>query len=221
MSVILDLILALILTICVFIGYKRGLVHALSKFISYLISFTLANKLYFLLAKMIIRLPFLEGMLAGEPFAESMTFLDRVSYTFDTIKATFTVYGDEATVTAAKAACDHAVAILIASVLAFIASFIIALLLMKLLLLVLDGLIQKIPVIKQINGVLGGLFGLLNGFFWTWFITNAFVRFLLPTLTEKFPSVFVMEIADSLIVQLCTKINPITYLIWLINFIFH
>ncbi len=221
MSVILDLILALILAVCAFIGYKRGLVHTFSRFISYLISFTLANKLYFLLAKVIIRLPFLEEMLAEEPFADSMTFLDRIGTAFDTIKETFTVYGDETAAMAAKVTCDHAVAVLIASLLAFIASFIIAALLMKLLLFALDGLIHKIPVIKQINGTLGGLFGLLNGFFWTWFITNAFVRFLLPTLTEKFPSVFVMEIADSLIVQLCTKINPITYLIWFINFIFH
>ena len=38
---------------------------------------------------------------------------------------------------------------------------------------------------------------------------------------EKWPSVFVAEIAESVIVQLCTKINPITYLIYFINFIFH
>ncbi len=221
MSVLFDVILALILAICVFIGYKRGLVHTLSKFLSYIISFTLANKFYVLLAKVFIRLPFLESMLSGEPFAESMTFLDRFTLCFDEIKENMVIFGNDTVMANAKLIVDNAVSIIIASTLAAILTFVIAMLLLKLILWLLDGLITKIPVLKQVNGALGGLFGLLNGFFWTWLVTNAFVRFLLPTLMEKFPNVFVTEIADSFIVQLCTKINPITYLIALINFIFH
>ncbi len=221
MSIVLDLILALILAICAFIGYKKGLVHALSKFISYLVSFTLANKLYFLLGKLFIKLPFLEKMAGEEPFAESMTFLDRVKDSFTTIKENFAIFGSDSVMAHAKEICDHATAVIIASTLAFAASFVIILLLMKLLLFVFDEMIQNIPVVGQVNGVLGGIFGLLNGFFWTWLVANTFVQYLLPSLNEKFPNVFVMEFAESVIVQFCTKINPITYLIWLINFIFH
>ncbi|MBQ8419817.1 MAG: CvpA family protein [Clostridia bacterium] len=221
MSVLFDIILALILAICVFIGYKRGLVHTLSKFLSYIISFTLANKFYVLLAKVFIRLPFLEAMLSEEPFTESMTFLDRFNLCFDEIKENIVIFGNDTVMANAKLIVDNAVSVMIASTMAAILTFVIAVLLLKLVLWLLDGLITKIPVLKQVNGALGGLFGLLNGFFWTWLVTNAFVQFLLPTLMEKFPNVFVTEIADSFIVQLCTKINPITYLIALINFIFH
>lgn len=221
MSVLFDIILALILALCVFIGYKRGLVHTLSKFLSYIISFTLANKFYVLLARVLIRLPFLEAMLSEEPFTESMTFLDRFSFCFDEIKENIVILGNDTAMANAKLIVDNAVSVMIASAMAAILTFIVAVLLLKLVLWLLDGLITKIPVLKQVNGALGGLFGLLNGFFWTWLVTNAFVRFLLPTLMEKFPNVFVTEIADSFIVQLCTKINPITYLIALINFIFH
>ena len=221
MSVLFDVILALILAICVFIGYKRGLVHTLSKFLSYIISFTLANKFYVLLAKVFIRLPFLEAMLSEEPFTESMTFLDRFNLCFDEIKENIVIFGNDTVMANAKLIVDNAVSVMIASTMAAILTFVIAVLLLKLVLWLLDGLITKIPVLKQVNGALGGLFGLLNGFFWTWLVTNAFVQFLLPTLMEKFPNVFVTEIADSFIVQLCTKINPITYLIAQINFIFH
>ncbi len=221
MSVLFDIILALILAICVFIGYKRGLVHTLSKFLSYIISFTLANKFYVLLARVFIRLPFLEAMLSEEPFTESMTFLDRFNLCFDEIKENIVIFGNDTVMANAKLIVDNAVSVMIASTMAAILTFVIAVLLLKLVLWLLDGLITKIPVLKQVNGALGGLFGLLNGFFWTWLVTNAFVQFLLPTLMEKFPNVFVTEIADSFIVQLCTKINPITYLIALINFIFH
>ena len=221
MSVLFDIILALILAICVFIGYKRGLVHTLSKFLSYIISFTLANKFYVLLARVFIRLPFLEAMLSEEPFTESMTFLDRFNLCFDEIKENIVIFGNDTVMANAKLIVDNAVSVMIASTMAAILTFVIAVLLLKLVLWLLDGLITKIPVLKQVNGALGGLFGLLNGFFWTWLVTNAFVQFLLPTLMEKFPNVFVTEIADSFIVQLCTKINPISYLIALINFIFH
>jgi uncharacterized protein YacL len=160
-------------------------------------------------------------MLSEEPFTESMTFLDRFSLCFDEIKENIVILGNDTAMANAKLIVDNAVSVMIASAMAAILTFIVAVLLLKLVLWLLDGLITKIPVLKQVNGALGGLFGLLNGFFWTWLVTNAFVRFLLPTLMEKFPNVFVTEIADSFIVQLCTKINPITYLIALINFIFH
>ncbi len=220
MAILIDVLLLLILVICAFIGYKHGLVRTLSKFLSYIIAFTLANKFYYLLASLIARIPLFEEMISGEPYAESMTFMDRISYSVELIREN-AIFGSKESMEAAKVIVDEAVAVIITSALAVIVSFFASLLLLNLLFFILEGVMAKIPVVKQINGVLGGVFGLLNGFFWTWVVTNTFVRFLLPTLVEKFPSVFVSEIADSLVVQFCTTINPITYLIWLINFIFH
>ncbi len=221
MSVLIDVILALILAICAFIGYKHGLIRALSRFISYLIAFTVANKFYTLFAGLLLKLPFLESMLQEEPFTVSMTFLDRFTMLVDTIKENLLVFGSQSEMETASLATDHAVSVLIASTAAFLLTFVLAVLLMKLVIFLLDGIISKTPVLGQVNGIFGGIFGLFNGFFWTWLITSTFVRFLLPTLTEKFPSVFTSAIGSSIIVQICTKINPITYVIWLINFIFH
>jgi uncharacterized membrane protein required for colicin V production len=50
MSVLLDIILAFILAVCTFIGYKHGLIRTLSKFISYIVAFTLANNFYVVVA---------------------------------------------------------------------------------------------------------------------------------------------------------------------------
>ncbi len=222
MSVLFDVLLALILAVCAFIGYKHGLVRALSKFLSYLIAFTLANKFYYLLADLFARISLFEEMLAGStPYAEKMTFLDRLSFSFDLIKENAVVIGAGDAADAARGVLDGAVAVIITSTVAFVISLVIALLLLKLLFLILNGMLSRIPVLKQINGLFGGIFGLCNGFFWTWMVTNAFVRFLLPTLTEKWPTVFVAEITESVIVQLCMRVNPITYLIQLINFVFH
>ena len=221
MSFLLDFILVFILALCTFIGYKQGLVRALSKFISYLISFALANNFYYLLGLLLVKIPVFQNMLYGEPFAERLTFLDQLDLCFEQIKGNLLVLGDAETMALAKAILDNAVAIMISSFIAFILTFILASLLMKLILFLLNKLIVKLPVLKQVNGVLGGLVGLFNGFFWTWAVTNLFVSFLLPSLAEKWPTVFVSGISESIIVQLCTKINPITYLIYFINFLFH
>lgn len=221
MSILFDIILALILATCVFIGYKHGLIRTLSKFISYMIAFTLANKFYFLLGKLIILVPALDNMLYQEPFTDSLTFLDRQGVLLEEIKAYISVFGNAEALDAAKQSLDQAVAVMIASIISFVLTFIIAAFLVKIILWLLNGLIDRIFILRQINGIFGGIFGLFNGFFWTWVVTNAFVQFLLPTLIEKWPNVFFTEIADSFVVQLCTTINPITYLITFINFIFH
>ncbi len=221
MSVLIDCILALILALCAFVGYKKGFVDALSKLISYLIAFTLANKLYLFAAKWIAELPMLRDMLTEDPFSEKLTFLDSFNLHFETIRENLFFVGGQAETEAAKALTDHAAAALIASTLGFLATFIVALLLLKLILMLLNSVITHIVVLKQVNGILGAIVGLLNGFFWTWVVTNVFMKFLLPMLTERFPGVFVAEIAESVIIQLCTRINPITYIIWFINFIFH
>ncbi|MBQ3489545.1 MAG: CvpA family protein, partial [Clostridia bacterium] len=118
-----------------------------------------------------------------------------------------------------KAVLGNCLAEILATLISFAVVFIITLILIKLIFFALDFLIKKIPVVKQANGVLGAVAGLLNGFIWTWAVSNIFVKFVLPLLNYFEPNIFIMEIADSYIINLCTKINPITYLFWLINLI--
>ena len=69
------------------------------------------------------------------------------------------------------------------------------------------------------NGILGAVMGFLNGSIWTWAIANLFVKAFLPSLNRINPDIFSMEIAESFIVTLCTKINPVTYILQFISWI--
>jgi uncharacterized protein YacL len=103
-------------------------------------------------------------------------------------------------------------------IISFVLVFVVALLLLKLVFRLLDSVIKKLPLIKQCNGLLGAIIGFLNGSVWTWAIANIFVA-LLPVLNTWNPNLFSMEIADSFIIMLCTKINPITYIFRFINWL--
>ena len=120
-----------------------------------------------------------------------------------------------------EAILNNYIAELLASIIGFVVVFLVTVLILKLLLWILDMIVSRTPVIRQANGLLGCLIGLLNGFFWTWMISNVFVNFALPFLSDRWPTVFVSEMADSFVVGLRTKINPITYLFMLINLIFN
>ncbi len=218
MALIIDIVLLLILALCVYFGWKNGFVKTMSKFLTYTISFALANALNKFVAPYIKKLPFLSNMItenAAFPEIEAeATFLDKLKILFAFWKEDVIANGNAE---ASKALFKNCFAEMLATVIAFIAIFIVALLLIKLIFFVLDKFIQKIPIVNKLNGVLGAVSGLLNGFIWTWLASNIFINFLLPVLNYFNPDIFIMEIANSYILTLCTKINPITYLFWLIN----
>ena len=220
MALIVDIILVTVLLCCVYAGWKNGFIKALGGFFSYVLSFALANVLDDLFVPLVRKIPILSRMItegAEMPdFTGSMTFLDKMKVLLRFLSEDLMADGEaEATQIAMK----NCLAEILVAIIAFIAVFAIVLILIKLLLWALDFLIRKIPVISQANGVLGAAVGLFNGFIWTWAISNIFVKFLLPVLNHFEPEFFIMEIADSYIINLCTKINPITYLFQLINMI--
>ncbi|MBE6665811.1 MAG: CvpA family protein [Ruminococcaceae bacterium] len=218
MALIIDVILVLILLCCAYSGWKSGFIKTLSGFLSYVLSFALANAFDDLFVPFVRKIPFLSNMITeGAVFPEvpgDATFLDKMQVFLRFLTEDVIADGNA---DAAQAVLKNCLAEILISCFAFIAVFLISWILLKLLLFALDFLIKKIPVIKQANGVLGALAGLLNGFIWTWAISNIFVKFLLPVLNHFEPNFFIMEIADSYIIHLCTKINPITYLFQLIN----
>lgn len=222
MALLIDIVLVFVLALCAYIGWVRGFVKTLSGFLTYVCSFSIANATYRFLAAYTIKLPFLHNMLSDAEmpvFSEKATFLDKLREIFSFAKETALASGAEAAVDATKAVLNHCLAELLAAVIAFVAIFIVSIIVLKLLLWAVDTFVTKFPVIRQANGLLGGVVGLLNGFIWTWAISNVFVRFLLPILNHAWPDIFIYEIADSFVVDLCTKINPITYLFELINLI--
>ncbi len=222
MSVLFDIILIIILAVCAVIGWKKGFIRALRGFVTYIVSFAVANTLYRVVAKSVIKLPFLQKMITDVEMPElpaNATFLDKMSEIVRYISGKASFYNMDETSETIKAILNNYIAELIACVVGFIVIFIVMVLVLKLLLWILDMVVSKTPVIRQANGLLGCIIGLFTGLFWTWIVSNVFVNFALPILNDKWPTVFVSEIADSFIVNLCTKINPITYLFMLINLI--
>lgn len=220
MAVIIDIILVVILLYCAYSGWKSGFIKTLSGFLTYVLSFAIANSLDDRFVPVIRRIPLFGNMITeGAVFPEvsgNATFLDKMQVLVRFL--TEDVIADGNT-DATQAALKNCLAEILISGVAFVAVFLISLILLKLIFFALDFLIKKIPVVKQANGVLGALAGLLNGFIWTWAISNVFVKFLLPVLNHLKPDFFIMEIAESNIIHLCTEINPITYLFQLINMI--
>ncbi len=222
MALLLDIVLISILALCVFVGWKKGFIRSLSGFVIYIISFALSNSLYRLISVYFIKIPLLQNMITDVEMpvlTENATFLDKIKEIFDFIKESTTIDNAEGTVERIQAILNNYIADILASALAFIVIFIASVFILKLLFWVFDTFITKLPVIKQANGFLGGVIGLFTGLIWTWALSNIFIQFFLPFLNQKWPAIFVMEIADSFVVNLCTKINPITYLFALINLI--
>ena len=70
-----------------------------------------------------------------------------------------------------------------------------------------------------ILSVLGFLFGLMCGSFWTWLLANIFVRAALPLLCAKFPETFSETLAKGAVMTFFLKINPVSlvlnFLTWI------
>lgn len=220
MAIIVDIVLVAVLALCVFFGWKKGFIHAISKFLTYILSFVLANIGWKYLAVYIGRLPFIKNLVTegveGPVFEEGASFVNKLKTMFSFLSSDVVQNGNAENTTAVV---NNYLAETLTMIISFAIVFIAALILLKLLFRLLDTIIKKIPVIKQINGTLGAVIGLLNGFIWTWAIANLFVKAFLPSLNQLNPTIFSMDIANSFIVTLCTKINPITYILQFISWI--
>ena len=218
MALVVDLVLVAILALCVFLGWKNGFIKALSGFLSYILAFAISNICWKFVAVHVRKLPFLQNMITegvdAPVFSENATFLDKLQTLFSFFTGDMIQNGNaEAT----KAVLMNYLAEALTMIISFGAIFLVSMLILKLAFRFLNAIVNKIPGLKQINGILGSIVGVLNGFFWTWAISNIFVKTLLPALNHFKPEIFTMEMAESFIVTLCTKINPITYILQLIN----
>ena len=219
MAFIVDIILVAVLALCIFLGWKKGFVKAVSGFLTYILSFAIANFCWRWISGLIGMLPFIKNMVTegveGPVIEEGATF-------FDKLQTALTFFGSDVAqdgnVETTTAVLKNYLADTLTMIISFIVIFIIAVILLKLVFKLLDSVIKKIPLVKQCNGLLGAIIGFLNGSIWTWAIANIFVAFL-PVLNTANPGLFPMEVADSFIITLCTKINPITYIFQFINWL--
>ena len=220
MAFVVDIALIAVLALCVFFGWKNGFIKTVGKFLTYILAFVFANLLWKFVAPFVGKLPFIQNLITegveGPTFEEGAAFMDKLKTMFTYFTGDMIENGNAENTAAVM---NNYLAETLTMIISFALVFIVSMLLLKLVFHLLNSIISKIPVVKQVNGILGAVVGFLNGSIWTWAITNLFVKAFLPTLNRINPSVFSMEIADSFIVTLCTKINPITYIFQFISWL--
>lgn len=213
-------VMVLIIAISAFIGMKKGFIRMVAGFVEYVISFLLAYVFCSKLAVYIKKIPFIAKMVseAEMPSLEGMTLGEKIRFVVDYIVSNAFEKGTDAATAEATAIVKNYIASIISTTIAFIVIFVVTILLQKLIVLLLD-LVAKAPVLKQLNGGLGFLFGLMCGSFWTWLLANIFVRAALPLLCAKFPETFSETLAKGAVMTFFLKINPVSlvlnFLTWI------
>ena len=152
MALIVDIALIAVLALCVFLGWKKGFIHAISKFMTYILSFLLANIFWKYLAVYIGRLPFIQNLITegveGPVFEEGASFVNKLKTMFTFLSSDVIQNGNAENTTAVV---NNYLAETLTMIISFAIIFIAALILLKLLFRLLDAIIKKIPVVKQIN----------------------------------------------------------------------
>ncbi len=228
MSAVLDIILIAIIVIFAVVGTKKGFIRSVSGFVSHFLSFVLSLTFYKSFTVYTKRIPFIANMITEGvemPTFSEGGFMEKIKLILthfilpDGVSfegaaesgidmGNITVISDEV--------CKNLIAEMLAAIISFIVLLIAFIIIFKLLFIILDK-VALFPVIKQANGVLGCIFGLLNGMFWVWIAANIFGNILFPILNAQWPEVFMSEMLNSLVYRFCTNANPMTYVYLLLR----
>lgn len=182
---ILDIILAGVIAVCVYFGFKRGFVKSLSNMCSLLISVVVAFLSYSKITEFIAKSPV--GKFVTEKLSDSIgSSAVELSSVPEFLRKPI-----EAGVESAADTVANNLATVIIGVISVIITVILVKFLIKFLFKVLN-VFAKIPVIKQCNRLLGGLFGFVSGMFWV------YIAVLALTYISIIPSAeFLREIMDT------------------------
>ena len=219
-DIIIAAVMVLIIAISAFIGMKKGFIRMIAGFVEYVVSFLLAYVFCSKLAVYVKKIPFIAKMVTDTemPSLEGMTLGEKIKFVVDYIVDNVIAKGADQASLEAAAIVKNYIASIISTAIAFILIFVVTLLLQKLIVLLLD-LAAKAPGLKQINGGLGFVFGLVCGSFWTWLLANIFVRAALPILCAQFPETFTEALASGAVMTFFLKINPVSlvlnFLTWI------
>lgn len=219
-DLIIAAILVLIIAVCAFIGMKKGFIRMVAGFVEYVVSFLIAYVFCGKLAVHVKKLPFIAKMISDVemPSLEGLSLGEKIKSVISYIVDNAIKNGVESTTAETTAIVKNYIASIISMAIAFVALFVIAMLLQKLIVWLLD-LVARAPGLKQLNGGLGFLFGLMCGSFWTWLLSNGFAKAVLPILAAKFPNTFSEDIASGAVMKFFMKINPVSlvlnFLTWI------
>lgn len=213
MSIVLSVVLILIVAIFAVIGAKKGFFATVAGFLSPLASLLLTVLFYKPVAAF-LKSTLFANMVSDVPLPEIDASGDVISQLTGLME--YLENNDLGEVTAAIK--DNVMAEVLSIAIAIIGLFLVLLIAIKIVFRLLD-LVAKLPVLKQANGLLGGIIGACEGFIWCWVFALVFGSFIFPALNAGNPELFTTDMLTSPVYQLCTKFNPVGLIISLIQLI--
>jgi uncharacterized membrane protein required for colicin V production len=218
MSIVLSVVLVLIIAIFTVIGVKKGFFATIAGFIAPLASIVLTMLFYKPIA----------ALLKSTLFANMVTDTSGMENFFNEFNATEDVISKLSLAMnylnnndlgeAIDAIKNNIMAEVLSIAIAIVGLFLVLLIVIKIVFKLLD-LVAKLPVLKQANGILGGVIGACEGFVWCWVFAFVFGSFIFPALNSSNPELFTTDMLTSPVYQFCTKFNPIGLIISLVQLI--
>lgn len=166
---ILDIVFALIMIVCIVLGFKRGLVRSVCSVFSFLISFVVAFISYDKISAFVTASPvgkFISDKISGSVALPTMDLSSMPELVRKPLEVSV-----HATDTAVNT-LTHNFSQVIIGVISVIITIVLVKIAVKLIFKLFD-VVAKLPVIKQCNGILGGAFGVVNGIFWICIVSVA------------------------------------------------
>ena len=213
MSIVLSVVLVLIIAIFTLIGVKKGFFATIAGFICPLASLVLTMLFYkpvaaflksTLFASMVSDIPLPEIDASGDVISQLTGLMEYLNNND---------LGEVAT-----AIRDNVMAEVLSIAVAIVGLFLVLLIVLKIVFKLID-VVAKLPVLKQANGILGGIIGACEGFVWCWVFALVFGSFIFPTLNANNPELFTTEMLTSPVYQFCTQFNPVGLILSLVQLI--
>lgn len=218
-ELITSIILIMIIAVSAIIGAKKGFIKMVAGFVEYIVSFFFAYTFCSRLTGVMNKIPFIANMITDTEMPE----LGETSGLFDKAKEIITyivknvMNGADANETV-KAIINNYIAKILSTVFSFVAIFLIVLLVQKLIVAILS-LMAKNSALGTANKLLGFVFGMFVGSFWTWGAIKIFVSFALPMLTEKYPEVFPPDFTSEFLIKFFLEFNPVSAILNLLSWL--
>lgn len=230
MNLILDGILAVVILIFVAVGAKRGLLRSLTHLFGTILSAILAGVFGEMAAVWIFNTLFRESLVekitvsvngmgvdglnkvVENLFAEMPEFvvraLEGMGISAASLETNITESGKQAAVAITDALSPVFIGFI--KVLAVIVLFVLFMILVRVLANVLTTLVS-IPVLGQLNTLLGAAVGLLLAIVSLWILASA-VQVIIPLLTEQMQSQVNGQLHSSLIADFLVNLNPLRFM---------
>lgn len=225
MNYILDIIIVVVIALFVIFGAKNGIIRSLGEFVGSIVAAFASAALGERFATVVYNGFFRQSVITKINAAMAVNSGDATSY-FSSLPAFVTRWLSENGITEqtvsdavqsgsknAAAAVESAISpflIGIIKVFCIIVIFMLLMIIIKVLVKLLSGLFE-LPVLKQINGLFGAVFGFLAGAVVLWIVLGA-VQFFRPMMSQNMQDKVNAAVDNSIIYEAVSDANPFEWI---------